>query len=175
MTDTIEPTFEFVDEVPDRGNPKPRAELTCVTCGTALTYSGRGAKPKYCDQHRKYDPRRQGAGMSAGRSNAIAGRAITELTMMYSLAGAGLRFVDPIAGGLVTDNAEKLAESWRLLIETNAKVRKLFLEIEGGAAWLPVVIVHADLIGSIWLAHGLAKAARQAEKEQSERVDSDIV
>jgi hypothetical protein len=164
--------FEFVDSIPDAGNPiSPGPDLACVVCGTGLVYSGRGARPKYCDEHRKRDNRRDGPSGSriARGGSAVVSRAITELTMVYSLTGAGVRFVDPIAGGLITDNSEKLAESWRLLLETNAKVRKLFLEIEGSAAWLPIVVVHADLIGSIWLAHGLAKAAAKEAAEEATR------
>lgn len=29
------------------------AEFSCVTCGVALEYGGRGRKPKYCDAHKK--------------------------------------------------------------------------------------------------------------------------
>jgi hypothetical protein len=164
MTDT-EPVFTFVDDVPEEGNPiSPSPDLTCRVCGTGLIYSGRGARPKYCDEHKRRSGVAREGSRTARGGTVVVSRAITELTMMYSLAGAGVRFLDPIAGGLIGDNSEKLAESWRLLLETNAKIRKLFLEVEGGAAWLPIVVVHADLIGSIWLAHGLAKAAANEEK-----------
>lgn len=39
------------DDVPDMDITTP--EFVCEVCGKALTYSGRGRKPRFCDEHKK--------------------------------------------------------------------------------------------------------------------------
>ena len=150
------PVFEFVDSVPDAGNPVETGDLTCATCGTGLSWSGRGRKPKYCDEHK----RRSGVPATSRKgSPAVVERAVDELKMLYAVGGQGLKFVNPIAGEAIVENSDKLAESYRLLLETNTRFRKLFQSMESKAAWLPIIIAHGDVIASILIASKLQKAS----------------
>lgn len=158
MADT---DFVFMDEVPEAGNPAPVSELSCKKCGTPLTYSGRGRKPTMCDDCK---PSRS-ASTSTGKSTALVSRAISELEMVYGVGGQALKYADKIAGELVYQNRAELAESWRLVLETNKRVRDLFAKIEGNAAWLPLITVHANLIASIWFAHGVAHLEQTANND----------
>jgi hypothetical protein len=166
MTQTVPPPadigFDFIDAIPDAGNPTQTDTLYCQVCGTEIPYAGRGRKPLYCEEHK---PASHKAKTSTGNNATIVNRAIGELTMLYGLAGVGIRYVDPIAGMIVTENRDKLAESYRMLLETNAKIRKLFTEIEGKAAWLPILVVHGDVIAAIMLARAARKSVQEGEPE----------
>lgn len=147
-----ETDFVFSDDIPETGNPVSTSGLSCEVCGAPLSYGGRGRKPRFCDEHK---PRRGSASSSTRGSSGIVARAITELEAVYGTAGLGLRYVDKISGEIVYNNRAELAESWRMLLDTNKKVRDLFAKIEGSAAWLPLITTHVNLIASIWIAHGI--------------------
>lgn len=165
MTATIDDTFTFVDEIPEAGNPvSTSSTLACETCGTPLEYGGRGRKPRFCDEHKP--SRGKGTGSSA-RSSAVVDRAISELTLLYSFAGKGIAYADHGAGVMVMDAAPKLAESYRMLLETNAKFRKMFADLEGKAAWLPILVVHGDLVAAILLQRAIAAQAESQVTETS--------
>lgn len=156
MSDAIpaEALLGFTDTVPDSGNPSPTADLTCEVCGTGLSYGGRGRKPRFCDEHKP--ARGKGSGRRSG--GPIVDRAITEIGVLYGFAGQGVKFIDPAAGELIYDQRGKLAESYRLLLETNSRFRKLFADLEGKAAWLPIIAVHGDLIANIMIMRAVRKA-----------------
>lgn len=145
-------TYEFIDDVPESGNPIPSNLLECVVCGAALEYSGHGRKPKYCSEHK---PSR-GQSAASGKSSAVIERAISELEVVYGVIGQGLKFRNPIAGELVFNNRGDLAGSYRMMLETNARFRKLFAKLESSAAILPIIAVHGQLVMSIYAAQQLA-------------------
>lgn len=155
--------FEFVDSVPEVGNPAPGATVECSVCGTAIPYAGRGRKPLYCDEHKP--PSHAAKASRPGGSSLVVNRAVGELRMLYGMAGVGLRYVSPSAGNIVYDNRDKLAESYRMLLETNKRFRELFAELEGKAAWLPILVIHGDVIAAIMLARAMERQAREAEPE----------
>lgn len=156
--DTVTPkdNFSFVDDVPEKGNPVSSSDFQCEVCGTDLVYSGRGRKPKRCDEHKRG---RSTTTTTKRASTAIVDRAVTEIGAVYAAAGLGLKFINPTASQIVYDNSDKLAESYRLLLETNARFRKLFMELESKAAWLPIITMHGELIANIWIATAMNKAA----------------
>lgn len=155
--------FVFVDDVPEQGNPVPVSEFTCKTCGTPLYYSGRGRKPQYCEEHKKS----RSTSAASSKSPAIVSRLITEIEMVYGGAGQALKFVDSIAGEMVYANRTDLAESWRLLLETNKRIRDMLAKVEGGAAWLPILATHGNLIAAIWFAHGVEKMSKDTVNDVS--------
>jgi hypothetical protein len=80
-------------------------------------------------------------------------RAVDSIRMIYAIGGTALnRTIAPTVGAAVFNDAEKLAESYRMLLETNKQVRDWFAQAEGKAAWLPILVVHADLALNIALA-----------------------
>lgn len=145
--------FEFVDAVPEAGNPAPSHDLTCVVCGAPLEYSGHGRKPKYCDEHR---PTRGSTARTGRASSTTVERAVNELTVLYGLIGQGVKFADNTIGERIFDSRDKLGESYRMLLETNKRFLKLFGQLESSAAWLPILIAHGELAMGIY-------AAKQAE------------
>lgn len=171
LEDEITPdkdSFSFVEDVPEKGNPVSSSEFTCEVCGTDLVYSGRGRKPKRCDEHKRGKTTATATGRRA--SGAIVDRAVDEITMLYTMGGQALKFINPIAGETVFNNAEKLGESYRLLLETDARFRKMFQKMESKAAWLPILTMHAQIVASIWIASGVSKM----EKLNSEATDASV-
>lgn len=137
----------------------PRTDPVCAVCETPLEWSGKGFRPKYCADHK----RGKGAPAAAkgdkaatpktARNNPQVNRAVDSIRMIYALTGTALnRTVAPTIGAAVFNNADKCAESYRMLLETNKQVRDWFAQAEGKAAWLPILVVHADLALSIALA-----------------------
>ena len=146
--------FEFVDAPGEQGNPVPQtADLSCEFCGTGLIYAGRGAKPRFCDDHKRPQdrgekPDAKPVGRPSGKGLRVA-NAIDSLTFVYNVAGTGLGYVDPVASKVVTQNASKLAESYRRMLETNDKFLKLFETADEKMAWLPIVITHGQIAMAI--------------------------
>lgn len=87
----------IADEVPDlSGIP----EFSCETCGKELTYSGRGRKPKFCDDHKRSSSSSKSSGSSSNNEKLAAaaldvlvqgnnvGVMILSLAQMYGTASA---------------------------------------------------------------------------------------
>lgn len=156
-----DPTVEFIDDAPEDGNPiTPGPDFTCEVCGTGLTYGGRGRKPRFCVEHK---PGAKSTSGSTRRSTISVDRAITELEMLHGMGGQAIKLVlSPRAGEIVYTEREKLAESWRMLLETNKRVRDMFTNLESKAAWLPMVIAYGDVMAAIWLS---GKAEKMLQRE----------
>jgi hypothetical protein len=151
----------------------PKGDLLCAVCDTPLSWSGKGFRPKYCPEHKASRSHRPAAeskaapGPKASRNNAAVNRAVESLELLYGMTGTALRVtVAPALGGQVVDERVKLAESYRMLLETNARVRAWFAEVEGKAAWLPILVAHGDLAVNVLMASKVAKMA-QAQAEQA--------
>jgi hypothetical protein len=137
----------------------PRADPVCAVCETPLEWSGKGFRPKYCADHKrgKGQPAASKAekttATKATRNNPQVNRAVDSIRMIYALTGTALnRTIAPTIGAEVFNNSDRLAESYRMLLETNKQVRDWFAQAEGKAAWLPILVVHADLALNIALA-----------------------
>lgn len=159
----------------DADDITPSADFTCEVCDKPLAWSGRGFKPKYCADHKRGKGRKPDSEkiipdkpVTKGNNATVVNRAISTLELGYSMVGAGLRAtIAPNIGQAVFQERKELAESYRDLLETNAKVRAWFAEANGKAAWLPILIVHADLALHV-VAQSQAKkmaAARPAESQ----------
>lgn len=76
------------DITPDE-TPESTHELSCETCGKELTYSGRGRKPKFCDEHKK-----SSGGVSKrkslGKNDQMAAQAAEALVQMNGIAAIGI-------------------------------------------------------------------------------------
>ena len=71
--------------------PSTVHELHCEVCGIPLSYSGRGRKPKFCDEHKKKAGSSSGkAATRPSRKNSELAAAATEsLVQINSLVAAG--------------------------------------------------------------------------------------
>ena len=142
----------------------PTPDLTCKVCGAPLQRKPKGFQPVYCDEHKRGKgktgrpvgrPRKDGTPPgsdstpkpAAPRNNAAINRAISTLEMIYGMIGTGMTMtVAPGLGRQVVNSRADLAESYRMLLETNKAFRDWFAGVEDKAAWLPIIVVHGDLI-----------------------------
>jgi hypothetical protein len=137
----------------------PRTDPVCAVCETPLEWSGKGFRPKYCADHKRGKGKpaaskteKVTAAPKSTRNSPQVNRAVDSIRMIYSLGGAALnRTVAPKIGAEIFNHSTELAESYRMLLETNKQVRDWFAAAEGKAAWLPILVVHADLALSIAL------------------------
>jgi Icc-related predicted phosphoesterase len=53
-----------------------------------------------------------------------------------------------------------------MLLESNARFRKWFGEVESKAAWLPIVVVHGDLVVNAMLSRQVQSALRRVQQEE---------
>ena len=129
----------------------PQGELACVVCGTSLTYGGRGAKPKYCEIHRKQPSKQTSSGKSVDTF-------VNQIEMLY-LQTAGILSIAPgkfqddaiVVGG----SASQMAESWRPLLEKDPKVRAMWNKLLTGTGWSGVIIAHATVAYAIAQNHNM--------------------
>lgn len=91
-TTESEPGFITVDTPTTEIPSTP--DLACVVCGTALTYGGRGPKPKYCEAHKKGGANKNlgGGGSRAKSGGKDVDAAVAALDQMYNLLEMGLMF-----------------------------------------------------------------------------------
>lgn len=155
-------TYSFVDDVPEQGNPVPSGLPTCVVCGADIDWAGRGRKPKYCPEHK---PSRGASAASGKGSSAVVERAVNELSVFYGVIGQGIKFRNPPVGETVFQSRDKLAESWRMMLETNARFRKLFMKLESSAAIIPVLAAHGELIMAIYVQQQMAGVPVQSDSD----------
>lgn len=145
--------FDFVDVPGEQGNPvQTSTDLRCEFCGTGLIYAGRGAKPRFCDEHKTAKLRGEGESRPVGRPSgkgAQVVRAVDTLTFGYRAVGTAVGYVDKSTSLVIVDAAPTLAASYTRLLETNDRFLKLFAEAEDKLAWLPILIAHGSLAMAI--------------------------
>lgn len=130
-------------------------ERICLTCGLPIPdeLSG-GRRRKYHDGCR---PSKQvnGSGSSGKRTNIDT--LMGQIGDLYRNVGIGLAFVPSMAldGMVVAGEADKLAESWRPLIEKDPKIRKAWERITTGSGWGTVIMAHAGIGLQIASHHGV--------------------
>lgn len=158
--------MSFLDDVPQTGNPGPSGILACKVCDTPLTYGGRGPKPQYCDEHKRSSRNPNTRTTGGASTNALIERAILQLDAGYRMIAAASKFVagEEVAGQ-VNEKSGELAESWRSMLEVNKKFRDSFAKVEKSAAWLPVVMVHGDLIASIMMSRQMQRMLDKAQAD----------
>lgn len=132
-----------------------KSAYSCIVCQTPLTYSGRGRHPKYCDVHR---PTKTASG---GRKSASIDALVEQIATFYTMAGFGLTMYKPLQfeGMVVSSEASKLAESWRSLLESNPKVRKVWERMFTASAYGSIVTAHLAVLLPIAQHRGLLPGA----------------
>jgi hypothetical protein len=81
MSETL---IDFKDiDVPDDIPAPSHYEYECQVCGTELFYSGKGRKPKFCEEHKKSAPRQvRGSGNAS-----LARQAAASLSQLNAMCG----------------------------------------------------------------------------------------
>ena len=136
--------------------PYTSGSRICKTCGLPIPdeLSG-GGRRKYHEECRPVQGTVKATG-KGGRSTNID-TLIQQIADLYRNVGIGLAFFPSMSmdGMVVADQAAKLAESWRPLIEKDPKIRKAWERITTGSGWGTVVMAHAGIGMVIAYNHGL--------------------
>lgn len=124
---------------------------SCLTCGRPLTYSGRGRKPKYCDDHKPANTAKRRASsttrISSGRATGAVAKILIILTAMSAhsqckkLGLADEHLEEQLT--MTDDEADAIAAPiarWSMKSKTGAKVLGPIIENEdlvdaGVAIW----------------------------------------
>lgn len=119
--DTTEIPTEFpgADGIPVADTEPTSDDPTCVVCGTPLTYSGRGRKPKYCDEHKTTR-----STSTTRRGSADVELAVQTLHGLYEGLGMPLTLLSPPGGAEWYSQIDGLDARNRLFLATNKDLVK---------------------------------------------------
>lgn len=113
------------DAPPGATTEPPPYALTCETCGTPLLYSGRGRKPRFCDEHK---PARSNSGNTGRGRNADKelDQACTTLADLYDVTVLPLALLSPEAANVWSMQIDGLNSRNRTILANNRDlVRKI--------------------------------------------------
>lgn len=106
----------------------------CIECGTILEYSGRGRKPKYCEEH-KPQSHKAGEGKTRRTGSTKADRESQELATAYltqlKKAAAYVAMVDPYDGFVIMAASDSNAQLFQGVIANNDKLRQYLSATQG--------------------------------------------
>jgi len=144
----------------DTGNRK--GELECEICSVPLVYGGRGRKPRYCAEH-KPSPGNSNKGTTR-KSGATVDSLVESIHGMYSMVAMGMTMLPATAndGMIVASKASDLAESWRPLLERDAKVRKMWEKAFTVSGYGTLIAAHLMVILPIAQSHNLIPSQKVA-------------
>lgn len=158
FSDSEESGPDLTDNTVKDGNT-----LSCEVCSIPIVYSGRGPYPKFCDDHKKQPAKSRKSGKNVDTL-------IEQIGELYMATGALLSMFPATATDsmLVASSATTLAESWRPLIESDAKVRKFFERLVTGGGWGAVIMAHGTLSIGIMRAHNISFPAFGSQQKGRE-------
>lgn len=133
----------------------PQYEYSCEVCGTELHYGGRGRKPRFCDEHKRSNRSASSGGRSSGKNIDTL---ISQIQDIYLTIGVAAGAIPPLATDslIIASNAQRMAESWRPLIERDPKIRKFWERITTGGGWGTVVLAHGTVALALMQAHNVS-------------------
>lgn len=74
------------DSIAPDSTPLDPPEYACRVCGTELSYSGRGRKPQYCDEHKKSKTAARKSGTASAANIKLAEAAADVLAQFNDIA-----------------------------------------------------------------------------------------
>lgn len=156
VTDTDTPPDGWADDAtPPSNSDATSGGCAKEGCSNPLPeYRGRGARPKYCDDHRVTNRGKSGETPVAS-SGTLTDRYVKRIAEFYTSLAMALKFA-----GLATDAqllalaADELAESWRGML-ANPKVRKRWDTFLESTALMALLGTHVSFLLTIASGHGL--------------------
>lgn len=180
MSDPV--SFTISDIPPDSTNSRDRRtgpdetvstavtsdDPTCVVCGVPLSYAGRGAKPKYCNEHKK-GSRSTGTSRRSGKDvdAAMAALDSTHTTLSFLLMLAA-----PDAAIKWNGQKDALDDRNRRILEADPALAKRLASVaaKGGAPAL--VLSHLIAVApAAGIVYGKYRDNRLEKREEAESYD----
>lgn len=123
-------------------------------CQNTLTYSGRGRKPKYCDEHKKSNIG-TGSRSTGVRGWSEASRIEKQLTMYLAGLGFVIKLVNQYDGTVVAEGAAPVAHEVVEIAKTHKDWRKPLEIICAPGEYGRLMMVLAGIILPVMANHGL--------------------
>lgn len=166
MTITDEITPLSVTDVPIPEETAPTTDdLTCEICGTALTYAGRGRKPKFCDDHKPSGSRSKTTKTTSSRASKDE-RMRQELTATLGTIGVAVMAVNTYDGLVVIDKSADVSDALMELAAHNPRVRKALEQMLEVSVWAAVATAVAGIAVPIAVNHNLLPLPQDAVERQ---------
>lgn len=90
-------------------------DLACEVCGRPLTYSGKGRKPKFCDEHKRGTSSASTGNATVRRSNKDVESALATMDNIYDLLFFGFGMVSETAASMWLPRRAQLQQQNRQL------------------------------------------------------------
>lgn len=137
----------------------------CIVCGTPLEYSGRGRKPKYCDEHKKSGTR-TGVKSSTPRNDKLAAQATDALMQINGLGAlvcmlAGM----PMTAAAINNAEEGLREQVKAALITDPDLASKILSAGTHSAKISLVIAYGMFAAAVAPVGVMEFKANKARRE----------
>jgi len=142
---------------------KPAGDLTCITCGRALTYAGRGRKPIYCEDHK---PVRGNGKPAASPRTSKDERLRKELASTLALIGVGVMALDAYDGLVIIDRSADTVDALMTVAEHNPRVRKALEQMLEVSVWAALGTALAGIAVPIAVHHGALPLPQDSVERQ---------
>lgn len=152
--------FDAVDRPPEPTPGPVSDDLTCEVCGKALSYSGKGRKPKFCDEHKTT---RATSGATRGNPKPVdVDRACESLNAVYTGLAFALMPLSQNAAQVWANQLEALDNRNHTFLATN---KKLVDRINSGAekgGTVAFIVSHGVALAPVLIALRIDMANRSA-------------
>lgn len=146
--------LEDVDLAVDEPVPSADDVPMCEVCGTELVYSGRGRKPKRCDEHKRQRRTGDASSTSSVKSTALGKQAAQALGQLNGLiATAMLLAPEPYrlpqtASAIATAN-DAFVEQAAAALSTDPKLARLIIQSGAASGRAALIVSYAMLAGAV--------------------------
>lgn len=128
----------------------------CETCGVVLHYSGRGRKPRFCDEH-KPQSHKAGEGKTRRSGSTKADKEAQELATAYlrglKKAAAYVSLVEPFDAFVIMAASDSNAQLFQGVISSNDKLRSYLSATQGSGGIVAYVLSTVVTIALPIMAH----------------------
>lgn len=157
--------FTASDIPPGASDDIPSPDLTCETCGKALTYSGRGRKPRFCDEHKT---KSSGSGTRSTVSDRELNSACENLNATYNALLMPMMLVSPQAAQVWESQIDGLNARNRVILANNRNLVKRINAAGEKGGNIAFILSHGIALAPVVIAFRLDMAARRAERAAQE-------
>ena len=146
----------------------------CIVCGEPLEYSGRGRKPKYCDEHKK-GGRRTGVKASTPKNERLAAQATDALMQINGIAALICMLSSmPMTAEAINKAEDGLREQVKAALITDPDLCNKILSAGTHSAKISLVIAYGMFAATVApvavLEFRQNKALREAREAEEEEV-----
>lgn len=128
----------------------PEPEYACQVCGRALTYGGRGPKPKYCNEHKKNAPRTKSGSTTKVAHDRKARLATEHLKTYNALAGTGLMALRmPQTASAIAAKNDAFGEQAYAALILDEKLCDMILKVSGKSGAFSLIMAYAMLLSNV--------------------------